>query len=190
LLEPDFSSSAAIAPWQKARSAVPEIVRRWPPASANLVACAGVILACVRRDRLALGWLALAGATTAAIAFAFPRGRYFAPLVPVMIALGAAAWMRYGGRLRLPALLLLLFAPLLPTFPPEASDLSVARWFVAHAKQTSRPTEWAKCLSDRPLVVAEDAPLVNWVTDAVTIWLPASERDLWRIVERYPIEFL
>ncbi len=190
MLEPDFSSPAAINPWVKARQVLPELLRFWPPASANLVACIGVILAGLRRDRLALGWLALAAATTASIAFAFPRGRYFAPLVPVMIALGAAGWMRYGGRLRLPALVLLLLAPALPPLPPEASDLSVVRWFVAHAEGVRRPTEWAPCLSGRPLVIAEDAPLVNWVSDTVAIWLPASEADLWRITERWPVGFL
>jgi 4-amino-4-deoxy-L-arabinose transferase-like glycosyltransferase len=190
MVHPDLESQFAMAPAEKVRLQLPEILRYWPPASGNLAACIGVAVACVRRDRLALGWLAFAAATTLSAAVAFARGRYFAPLLPVMLALGAAAWARHGGRLRLPALALVLLAPLLPAVPREARDIAFFRTYVAHGGGPAPHVAWAPCLTGHPLVVAEDAPLVNWVSDTTTIWLPATEPGLIEIVDRFPVDFV
>ncbi|MGH0032557.1 MAG: hypothetical protein ACQGVC_22425, partial [Myxococcota bacterium] len=107
-LEPDLASGVAADPLRKALAQLPLLLGRLPFASANLAAFAGVAWGCWRRDRLCLGFAVVAVATLGVVALALALGRYFVPLVPVMLALGAAAWVNHGGRLRAPALALLL----------------------------------------------------------------------------------
>jgi hypothetical protein len=82
-----------------------------------------VLLGCLRRDRLCLAFFGAFVATLVAAALTLPFGLLFAPLVPVMLALGAAAWVRHGGLLRWPALALLLLTPLMRPIPRELADL-------------------------------------------------------------------
>jgi 4-amino-4-deoxy-L-arabinose transferase-like glycosyltransferase len=196
MLEPDLRSTAAMDPWTKARHQLPWLVRHWPFASANPTACVGVALACVRRDVVSVAFALTAVAVTLSTAVVMPLGRYFAPLFPVLLALGAAAWTRWGGRLRVPALALLLAAPLLPAVPAELPDLAAYRKLMAHwgslppEEIDPRRRPWPACLAGRPLVLAEDAPLAAWYGDTEAIWLPATETDVRRVLDAYPIEYV
>ena len=192
MIAPDLGSPLAMHPIAKLRLLLPMLVLQWPPASANLAACAGLLLACWRRSPVALGHLLLAAATTGIVAIALPRGRYFVPLLPALLAIGAASWLRYGGRARGVGVALLLLAPVLPTWPPEAGDLAFFRAVLrAEPGRVSRSEAepWVACLSPADLVVAERASDVVWKTGATTIWLTCSEADFWTIVERYPVDF-
>lgn len=199
-LDPNLASDAAVAPLEKLARQLPLLLRHHPLAAANGVALLGVALACFRRDLSSWAFVALAAATTFGAALAFPLGRYFAPLVPLLLALGAAGWARFGGRLALPALLLLIAVALVPwRIPPallrEAPDLSLARVEILGMRERGseleqRGLDLARCLPKRPLVLAEKAPLVAWHTDSTAIYLPASERDFWRVVEEHPVEFV
>jgi hypothetical protein len=201
-LEPDLTSGAAADPFAKARLQLPLLIRFWPPASANLVACAGVAIACARRDRTSLALAGLAVATTLGIAFAMARGRYFVPLLPALLALGAAGWLRFGGRLRWPALALLLAAPLLPRIPPEAPDLVWTRMRVNAIREIARSdpdpgaADWSgargaeRCLSEETLLVGQLVSPLVWRTDTLAIHFPAKREDFWRIVDEYPVDFV
>jgi len=191
MLQPDIHSEFAMDPVTKLRVSLPMILLHWPPASANLSACVALVLGSVRRDRLAWGVLLLAVATTLIVAIALPRGRYFVPLVPSLLGVGAACWLRHGGRLRGVGLALLLLAPVLPTFPQEAADLSLYRAALRGPPTKSpriEPEPWAACVKAGDLVLAEDASRVVWDTGAVTIWMAASNADFWTILERYPVD--
>ncbi len=202
MLSPDISSPAAMNPFTKAALQLPAILTRWPLANANVVACLGVLLACIRRDPLSLAFAITAGSFTVALSFALAKGRYFMPLVPTLLALGAAGWSRYGGRLGIPALVLLLAAPLVPDFPPALEDISFQRAATAELRREHREgrlefgdkrratTALSRCLTDRDLVVAEDASELVWLTGAVAIQLPATEADLWTIVDAHPVRYL
>jgi 4-amino-4-deoxy-L-arabinose transferase-like glycosyltransferase len=202
MLEPDLSAAIAMDPLDKAKLQLLPLLRSWPLASANLVGCMGVALGCVKGDRLSLGFGALALATTLAIAFLLPNGRYLIPLVPPMLALGVVAWVRHGGRLRAPALLLILVAPLLPAIPSESVDLHLFRDFFAQRRELVREGRFEnaatrfgsealrRCLAARPLVLAQDAPALTWRTGAISIYAPADPHEFWRIVEAYPVQFV
>jgi hypothetical protein len=180
--------AAALA---KVASQGPRLLAHLPLASANLAALAGVALACVRRDALALAFAATVAGTLVVVAAALPLGRYFVPLFPVLFALGAAGWIRYGGRLRLPALALLLAAPLLPAFPrplPDVAFLRAQRGTAAGAGETT-PRERGDCLSDRSRVIAQDAARVTWRTGAVAVYAPLAPETFWRIVDAHPVDF-
>jgi 4-amino-4-deoxy-L-arabinose transferase-like glycosyltransferase len=191
MLEPDVHSEMAMHPLEKLRLLLPMLLLLWPPAAANLSACAGLALACWRRERVAWGHLLLAGATTLIVAIALPRGRYFVPLLPALLAIGSASWLRYGGRLRLPGLALLLLAPLLPSVPIEAQDMALYRLMLRAPPRTAQaprsPEPWQACLGPGDVVFAEEASALAWKTDALTIWLSASAADFWTIVEREPV---
>jgi 4-amino-4-deoxy-L-arabinose transferase-like glycosyltransferase len=195
MLEPDIGAPTAMNPFEKARVLLPALVMNWPLASANLSACIGVGLACVRRDRLAACFAILALATTVGLAFALPRGRYFAPLFPALLVLGVTSWIRYGRVWKWLGLPFLLVAPLLPPFPPESPDLKFMRKLVREYKADEPLTHsdpWLPCLkqAEAPLIMGENASRIAWMSDVTTIWLPATEQDFWRIVETHPIEFV
>lgn len=124
MLKPDPSSAAARDPLEKAAVQLPYLVRHSPFVNTNPIAFVGVALACLRRDRLSLAFAVLAVAVTGSIAFMLALGRYFAPLFPVMLALGIVGWARYGGWLRAPALLLVLLTPL--CFTPMPGKLAAS----------------------------------------------------------------
>jgi 4-amino-4-deoxy-L-arabinose transferase-like glycosyltransferase len=191
-IDPELPSVVAVS-LAKLKSHGPRLLAHLPFAAANLAAFAGVALACVRRDRLSLGFAALAAGTLAVVALAVPLGRYFAPLLPVMLALGAAGWVRHGGRLRLPALALLLAAPLLPPIPGELSDVQYFRekWEEQRSGAATPPTSggWS-CLTDRPLLVAREAARVVWQTGAIAIYAPLDPATFWRIVDEQPVAYV
>jgi 4-amino-4-deoxy-L-arabinose transferase-like glycosyltransferase len=200
-VEPDLASEVAVHPLAKARLQLPLLLRYWPPASANLAACVGVAVACVRRERTSLAFAALALATTVGIAFAMALGRYFVPLLPVLLALGAAGWLRFGGRLGAAALALLLAAPLLPAFPRQAPDLGWTRLRVEGIRAIARgeapgSADWTgavgaeRCLSPRTLLVGQLVSPLVWHTGTLAIHFPAEREEFWRIVEEYPVDFV
>lgn len=192
----------APSPLEKLRAGLPGLLAQWPLASANLAACAGVALGCLRRDRLCWGFLTLAGLTTVALALTIVSARYFAPLVPLLLALGAAAWMRFGGPLRAPALALLLAAPLLPAVPAPYPDLKLLAASFQVLRESTRSGGYSPvaaetadarlraCLAGRPLVISERASHTAWVTDAVVIYRPVKADDFWRILDEYPVEWV
>lgn len=200
-LDPDLASAAAVAPAEKLARQLPLLLRHPPLAVANLVALAGVGWACIRRDWMSWAFVALAATTTLSAALAFTLGRYFTPFVPLMLALGAAGWARYGGRATIPALALLVLVQLAPPLPDwllhEAPDLALARAENAARREQPAPEsalerdrELTRCLPGRPLVLAEKAPRLAWHTHATAIYLPASAADFWRVVDAYPVDFV
>jgi 4-amino-4-deoxy-L-arabinose transferase-like glycosyltransferase len=190
------SARNGVEPLGKAIELLPKFIAQFPLAAANLAALLGVLGACARRERLALGFLVLVAGTTFVIAFTFFVGRFLQPLVPVMIALGAAAWGRAPRPLGIAGLAGLLLAPLLPAFPREIPDVRLWRAVVydrAGATPWSAPTAEAdpgRCLTRHSLVVSSEASRLAWETDAIVVELPASVRDFRRILERYPVEFV
>jgi hypothetical protein len=199
MLEPDLEGPNAIDPIEKLRIIVPEVLRHFPYAGANLAACVGTLLAVVRRDALAIAFWSLALANLLVVSLALGNGRYFVPLFPAMIALGVAAWVCYGARTALPGLALVLAAPLLPTFPPPLADVGRLTAIAAGVraglgygtpKFPTDPDARTRCLEGRPVVLAEDASLIAWQTDAIAIHLPANGLDFWRIVSEQPVRFV
>jgi hypothetical protein len=201
-LEPDPSAPGTMAPLAKLARQLPSLLIAWPFLSANLVACVGVLLACVRRDLASWAWLGVALATTGIVAVALPMGRYFVPFLPPLVALGTSALWRHAGLFRLPGLALVLIIAPFPFFPKEPMDLAFARGALVaeRARLAAEPgsteaearalARLAACLSDRPLVVSERAAWLNWKTGALAIYTPTREEDLERIIERYPVRFL
>jgi len=199
-LVPDFGSAAAMAPLDKLPGNLSKLARNWPLAAVNLVACVGVALACLRKDRLSIAFALIAAATTLGIALALPNGRYFVPFAPVLIALGASGWKRYGGRLAVPMLALLVATPLLPHVVPDLHDValmrrarSIVREQVAngtYAANLERTRKLASCLSGRPLVVSSNAAELAWSADVVAVYQPSSPGDFWRIVDEHPVRFV
>ena len=201
VLRPGPGSPAWADPWGKFRLQLPVLLRAFPLASANPIACVGVLLGAFRGELLSIAFLLLAVGTTLSIAFMLVLGRYFVPLVPVLAALGAAGWARGGGWLRVPGLLALVLVPLvLPPVPAEIGDLIVSRGFLAAARRDpawaatvarARRAGWDVCLAGRrPLVVAEDASIPGWYEDTPAIWLAADARDLGEVLSRFPVEFV
>lgn len=197
--QPDIASAAAIDPLVKLRAHLSLLLPRLPLASANLAAFAGVLLGCLRRDGLCLALVCAWLATLFCVALTLPLGSALAPLVPVLLALGTAVWVRHGGRGRGPALGLLLLAPLLPSIPAELPDLTVLRTVRDEKRllferqlepDTSREREaLRRCLGGRPVVLAGFAPRLVWETDVIAIYAPTEPAAFWRIVQEQPVGF-
>ena len=193
MIEPDASSPLAMHPVAKLRLLLPMLLLQWPPASAEPLGLRRAVAGLLAQGSCRLGILLLAVATTGIVAIALPRGRYFVPLLPALLAVGAASWLRYGGRARWIGLALLLLAPVLPSWPEEASTCTCpARGAARRVPFPPRgePESWGTCLTPDDLVFADDASRVVWDSGAVTIWLAASEGDFWTIVGRYPVDFV
>jgi len=199
MLEPDLNSPAAMHPLEKLAMLLPQAVVHWPLWTGNAVACAGWLWSCARRDRLGLSLFGVASVTTVLICMMALRGRYLIPFLPVVIALGSAAWFRFGGRLRYPALALLALAPHLPSFPAALYDTQLAYEFLDQTRQRTRrgeplaggyPDAMVPCLSARPLVIAQSAALLNWAADTVTLHMTRTDADFWKLVDEHPIEFV
>jgi len=201
VLEPDFASKVAMHPLDKLPLQLPELLAGWPLASLNLAACAGLALACLRANAAALALVVVALGTTAAVALGLPQGRYFVPLLPAALALGAFGWQRYGAFLAIPGLALLLLGPWLPSFPAPRDDLALLTGYFdversAHreaperaARERARYAALRACLPDRPLVLAQGAARLVWETGVVAIYAPNHPADFWKIADRHPIEF-
>ncbi len=198
----DPERAPRIHPLQKARALLALALTEWPLLTANLVAFGGVLLGCVRRERLCWGFAGAALLTKLVVIFFHVRGRYLVPFVPAMVALGTTAWMRHGGRFRVPALALVLLAPLLPTLPLHARDASY--WHAAieavrsdvragdpprnlSAFELDVAREFAACVPEGEIVLARNAHSVSWMANAVAIYMPLTERDFFTLVERHPI---
>jgi 4-amino-4-deoxy-L-arabinose transferase-like glycosyltransferase len=202
VLEPDFDSTIAMHPLAKFSNQLPELLAGWPLASLNLAACAGLLLASVRGYGAALALLALALGTTFAVALGLPQSRYFVPLLPAALALGAFGWQRYGGVLAIPGLALVLLLPWLPAFPAARDDLAMLTGYFdveraalredpARAKrERERYEDLRRCLPDRPLVLAQGAARIAWETGAIAIYAPNHPQDFWKIIERHSIDFV
>jgi 4-amino-4-deoxy-L-arabinose transferase-like glycosyltransferase len=189
-LDPSEAVASLPSAAEKAIELLPALLRRSPFLSANLVACLGLAVAALRRQRLALYTLLGAVLWTVAIAFALPRGRYFAPYFPVVIALGAAGWRQLGPRSGALGAAGAVLASLLPPLVPPANDLAVLQVEMRRPRAPEPPPAWQRCISDRSLVFGEDASEIAWRTDATTIWLTATESDFWQVLERFPIDFV
>ncbi len=198
-LDPDAGIDSAAEFLDKALDNLGLLLRRFPLAAANLSACLGVALACLRRDPSSLAFALAVAATTAGIALALPNGRYFAPFVPVLSALGAAGWMRFGGRLRVPMLALLLAAPVLPGPVRDLPDVALLRAGIPRAREAARQktgqrrapeTDLDRCLDAGMLVVTYAAAELAWETRAIAIYQPSRPADFWRIVQRYPVRYV
>ncbi len=195
MIEPDLTSAAAMDPWQKFQRLLPHALIHWPLLTANALGLAGIALACARRDRQAWAFLGVSLATTVVIALVAVRGRYLIPFVPAMLALGAAAWWRYGGALRIPALALLLLMPLLPRLPNELRDTKLAHGFVdklpglGPIDPGAAPT-FARCVEPHDLVIAFNAPAIHWRANSVTLHMTRTPEDFWYLVRNHPVTYV
>lgn len=193
VLEPSRSDPLAIAPLEKVAMLAPVLLSHLPLASANLSACVGVGLGCLRRDGASLVFATFAAGVALAVLLTAVLGRYFAPLVPALLALGAAGWWRYGGRLRAVGLVWLLAAPLLPAVPGHLPDIELLRLLLrTPAASVPVPIDPAlvRCLSGESVVITAQAPEISWATGAIAIHPTARSEDFWRIVDRYPVRFV
>jgi 4-amino-4-deoxy-L-arabinose transferase-like glycosyltransferase len=193
MIEPSIDAPTAMDPFEKARLLLPQLFLQWPLAAANLSACVGLLVACVRRNRLAIAFAVLAIATTVGLSFALPRGRYFAPLFPTLVTLGIGSWLALRSHWKWLAVAVLIAAPVLPEFPTPGPDLRFIRRLILRTDKLEFPEEsWSGCLkaAEPAVVVAEDASMVGWKTDLTTIWLPATRDDFWRIVGEHDPEFV
>lgn len=200
-LQPDKDAPLTMDPLTKLRTLLPALLARYPLASADLPAFAGLLYACWRRDRLSLAFAAAVVVTTLVVAVALPNGRYLIPFVPLVIVFGCAAWASLDRRLAAVLLASVLVAPLLPAWPPETQDLAFYRKVIRISRALGSevpdeliaakapPGDLARCLTGRPVVLAQDAAVLAWKTDAVAIHLPNSRADFWKIVQRYPVRF-
>jgi hypothetical protein len=189
-LDPTSEAARLPSAAAKAWTLLPTLVVSSPFLSANWVACAGLVVACVRRQQIALFTALAALLWTVSIAFVLPRGRYFAPLVPVVIAVGTAGFVvlgRWPARLGAAAAVL---ASLLPPLVPPAADLAVLEFVMHTPRGPAMPSAWERCLSGRTLVLGERAGEIAWRTDATAIWMTATEPDFWQVIERYPVDFV
>lgn len=193
-LDPDPTAPGTVAPFDKFPGQIAELIRHLPPAGVHWAALLGVAWACWRRDALARALAIALGATLVVIAFVIPLARYTAPFAPVVLAIGAAAWARWGGPLRATALALVLLGPLLPPLPSELPDARLARPFVAplwtrdaSAAPPAAP-HWP-CVERDSLAVAQQAALWVWRTDARAIFAPAAATDFARILDEYPVRY-
>jgi 4-amino-4-deoxy-L-arabinose transferase-like glycosyltransferase len=191
-LEPDLASGVAARPWEKALAQTPPLLARLPYAAANLPAFLGVAWACWRRDAFAWAFAFCAAATLGVVALALALGRYFVPLVPLLLVLGTVAWVRHGGRLRLPALAALLLAAWLPSLPPALPDLEVQALRAVHMRRGEfwpKPADPAvgACLEARPLVLAQDAARLVWQHRVVAIYAPVRRSTVSAILDAHPV---
>ena len=198
-LRPGPDSPAWIALPEKLRILVPMSLSLWPVPAANLAAFAGVLLGALRRERACLVLLAALLANKLAVLPFAVRGRYEIPFAPAAIAVGAAAWWRYGGRLRVPGLAAVLLAALLPSPPLRDAREDFHRGVLdevralerdddgVHAARQARLAQAQPCLGGRPLVIAADAPSVAWDWDTVVLFTPQSNEELWEMLERFPV---
>jgi 4-amino-4-deoxy-L-arabinose transferase-like glycosyltransferase len=192
-LEPDLQSGVAADPVEKLLEQLPLLLLQFPLASANLAAFAGVVLGCWRRDALSLGLAFCAGATLLVVALALALGRYFAPFLPAMLALGVAGFVRYGGRGRALGLVLVLLTPLLPSLPAELPDVALIRGWPAWARERAargwQAPPVSPCLAERPLVIAQEAARIAWQHDLVAIYAPALPERIRQIATTQPVAF-
>jgi 4-amino-4-deoxy-L-arabinose transferase-like glycosyltransferase len=199
-LAPGPDSPAWISLPEKLRILLPMSLALWPVPAANLPAFAGAVFGAIRRERACLVLLAaLLVNKLAVIPFAV-RGRYEIPFVPAAIAVGAAAWWRHGGRLRVPALLLVLAAPWLPTLPLRDAREDFHRGVLDEVRRVesesggggvvaareARLAQQRPCLEGK-LLLAADAPTVAWDWDTPVLFTPQSNEELWQMIDRYPI---
>jgi hypothetical protein len=189
-LDPTTSPTRLDSPFEKLRSLLPILIKSSPLYSASLVACVGVVVGCIRRNRLTLVFAAFAVLSTIAIALVLPRGRYFAPLFPMLLVFGAIGWRSLGNWPGALGMAGILASPLLPSPIPPPSDLAYVQAMIARPRPPSSPPRWKSCIASDDLVVSELASDMAWKTDATTIWLPATEADLWNVLERFPIDFV
>lgn len=196
-LEPDLTSGVAADPMEKLRVQLPLLLARFPLASANLAALVGVGIACWRRQPLALGFAGCALATLGVVATALAMGRYFAPFLPAMLALGTVGWARFGGRLRAPGLLLLVAAPLLPRWPAPLPDVALMRTWPAEARASGAEIlaeraqarrRAAPCVAGEPLLLAQRAAHLVWQHDVVAIYAPARRLAVAEIARTHPVD--
>lgn len=199
-LDPPVGEVLSRSLW-KLGALLPVLAAKPPFVAANFVAFGAVVLGALRRDRASLAFLVLSAATLLAMALAVPLARYFAPLVPPMLAIGVAAAARFAGRWRVPLIVAIVLAPLVPSPIGELDDLALFRQAVrARTAGVIAPDDPAArerqaaarriCLSGRPRIVAEDASRIAWQTDAIAIHLPGSRRDFWRIVDGWDVDFV
>lgn len=189
MIEPSLDAPWVMDPREKFKLFFPMMVRQSPFAAANAAACVGVALAAIKRDRLSLLFATFAVATTVGLSFVLARGRYFAPLFPTLLALGAAGWRRYGRGFAAPGLVLLLAAPWLPPLVGKAQDLALFEAVLPLPREAPAPPPWAACLGPQDLVMGDDASRLAWVSDATSIWMPATAPEFWQIADGYPVEF-
>ena len=195
LFDPDGSllPIEAASPMVKLRTYLPYLLSSFPFANANLAACAGVVLGCLRRDAYCGVLAGVAAVALLVSATMGPLGAPVAPLFPAMIALGAGIWMQHGRGLRVLAITLLLIAPLLPGWPAETRDLHTLRHlreFLRDPIMSGKPAAApVGCLDGRPIVIAQDAPRVAWQTDAIALYAPSAEPAFWKIVEEQKVAF-
>ncbi len=199
MIEPDLTSPAAMDPFDKMRLLLPTAFAHWPLWTGNAVACAGWLLACIRRERLSLSLLGVTLVTTVVISTMALRGRYLIPFIPVMIGLGSAAWIRYGGQLRYPALAMMLLMPLVSPIPEALFDTRLAHQHLDQVRERTgggesvldnMASDFARCLGNQPLVIAHNAPAVNWASNTVTLHMTRTDEDFWRLVGDYPVEYV
>ena len=69
----------------------------------------------------------------------------------------------------------------------EEFDLTI---YVIGEDALDRRAALERCIPPGAVVLAEKAPRVAWLTDATAVYLPASDEDLWTIVEGEPISFV
>jgi 4-amino-4-deoxy-L-arabinose transferase-like glycosyltransferase len=201
MLQPDFDSKIAMHPLEKLLRQLPELITTWPLASLNLLACIGLAIGCVRGDRASLGLLAIAVGTTFAAALGLPQGRYFVPLLPACIALGASAWSRSRPPLAAAAFALIVITPWFLEFPRQSDDLAMLRGFFETERAANRTDPkravqedarfdaLRRCLPGQPLVLAQGAPRLVWETGAIAIYAPNHPNDFFKIVAEQPVEF-
>ena len=193
-LQPEQAAHAD--PLVKLTTQLPLLLASFPYASVGLAAFIGVLLGVVRRDAFCAVWAAVAVLSLLLAAVTFPHGAEVAPLFPAMIALGAAAWMRYGGWLRAPALVLVAVAAWLPSYPDPPRDLRQLHNTQAYLRDAStREAPGARdalrrCLDGAPTVLAHGAPRVAWQTDAIALYAPVSEPAFWQIAEAHDVAFV
>ena len=192
--QPELSSQIA-QPLVKLGAHLPFQLKQLPFASVNLAAFAGLLLGCARRDAFCVALAAVAFAALLIAGFMGPGGAEVAPYFPALIALGAAAWMRYGSWLRAPALALVLAAPLLPMWPREIRDLRQMRTTREYLRDPSTREvpgvrdALRRCLGDGTRVIAQAAPRIAWQTEAIALYAPSSAPTFWQIVEEQDVAF-
>ncbi len=198
-LDPRTSPQPGFAPdaWSKVGQTLPWLFPWWPPALMALPACLGLLLGAARRDRASLAVLALLAMTTLLLLFSVPNPRYFVPLLPTLLAVGTAAWWRFGGPLRVPALVLVLATRWIP-MPIELAETAYLRAALervrgdpAHVRGLEEASAALRhCVPRRALVLAMDATRIGWDADAIAIYSPVRQREFWQVLEEHPVAWV